>query len=266
MTAACNFDVAIDDGLPEGLFAKRGRKDEGRVSPLGQDVLNVHGENEVFFLGKWEETFRANPDEDILVLKGLRRFQDGLFSQEQESIFDRSAENIDRRGSEEFGDEKTIGVPVDFLRLANLTFLAILHHADAVADRHCFFLIVGDEDRRDFGGLLNSPNLFARLDAKAGIEIGKRFVQKKNPRAFHEGPRDCDALLLASRELARLAAEIILDLDELGGFSHQGVAFVFGQAAMNRGCLAIAKQDVIIPDGETLIFPILKFLRLSLFG
>ena len=56
--------------------------------------------------------------------------------------------------------------------------------------------------------------LFARLQAESGVEVGERLVKQKDARHLHQGARDRYTLLLTAGELARAAFHQLADLHE----------------------------------------------------
>ena len=80
-----------------------------------------------------------------------------------------------------------------------------------------------DIDRGDAGHLLQAGDLGAHLAAQAGIEIGERLVHEIGLGRAHQRPAHGDALALAAGELARLAAEIVAELQQLRRLAHLAV-------------------------------------------
>ena len=64
--------------------------------------------------------------------------------------------------------------------------------------------------------------LDAHLNAQRGVEIGQRLVEQEDLRLAHDGAADGDALALAAGELAGLALEQRLELQDLRGGEHLG--------------------------------------------
>ena len=52
--------------------------------------------------------------------------------------------------------------------------------------------------------------------AQRGVEVGERLVEQEDERLLDERPAERDALLLAARQLARLALEQVGDVEHLG--------------------------------------------------
>ena len=64
-------------------------------------------------------------------------------------------------------------------------------------------LVVGDEDGRDADLAQDLAQLRPHLLAQLPVERGERLVEQQHARRVHERARERDALLHASRELAR---------------------------------------------------------------
>lgn len=65
-------------------------------------------------------------------------------------------------GARKIGDEKVGGAVIDLVRGAHLQQLAVAHHADAVAERDRFGLVVGDIERGDAGGFQDAAEVVAQ--------------------------------------------------------------------------------------------------------
>ena len=109
------------------------------------------------------------------------------------------------RDAQEVGDEQRRRLLVDLARRAGLLDAAAVHHGDAVAHRERLLLVVRDEDERDAELLLQRLQLDLQVLAQPGVERAERLVEQQHARAQHERARERDALLLAARELRRLA-------------------------------------------------------------
>ena len=83
-----------------------------------------------------------------------------------------STENINRRSPEELRNEQIGRIVINLLRLSDLLDHALFHDNDHIGNAHGFFLIVGDEDRCDFGFTLDPAQLLTGLQAESGIQIG----------------------------------------------------------------------------------------------
>ena len=70
-----------------------------------------------------------------------------------------------------------------------------------------------DVDEGDAGAPLQRFELAAHALAQLGVEIGQRLVEQEDCRLDHQGSRQCHALLLAARKLARVAALQALQAD-----------------------------------------------------
>ena len=108
---------------------------------------------------------------------------------------------------------------MDVLRRTELPEYTVAHDGDAGAHRHRFDLVVGDVHDGGACPHMELDELGAHLDTEPGVEVRQRLVHEKHLRMAHDGPREGDALALATRELGGLAFEEPTELERLGGFS-----------------------------------------------
>ena len=123
---------------------------------------------------------------------------------------------IHRRRAHEAGDEHVGGPVVDGLRLVELLDRALMHDGDARGKRHRLDLVVGDVDRGLADPQVQLLDLGAHVDAQLGVEIGQRLVEQEELGIAHQRPSHRDALALAAGQLAGLAVEQRLDLQQRG--------------------------------------------------
>ena len=107
---------------------------------------------------------------DLLILNS-RHIKDSLFSDDHLSVLDLSAEDIDRRCSEELGHKQVGRAVVDILRLSDLLDDSELHDDDHVGDAHCLFLVMGDEHCGDVRLLLDPLDLLSGLEPESCIKV-----------------------------------------------------------------------------------------------
>ena len=128
----------------------------------------------------------------------------------------RSAEEI---GVPDEGRDKDVPrALVDGLRTRRLLDLALVHDSNAVGDRECLLLIMGDIDRRDADLFLYRADRGPHLHAQLCIEIGKRFIHEQYARMDDDGTSKCNALLLTARETFGKAILIVRDLYHVEDF------------------------------------------------
>ena len=142
------------------------------------------------------------------------------------------------RGADEAGDEHVGGRVVELGGRADLLEPALVHDRDPVAHRHRLDLVVGDVDRRRPDLLLQPLDLAARLHAQLRVEVGERLVHQEHQRVAHERAAERDALLLAARELARLALEQRVELERGGGAAHLRVDLAPSASCAGAGAKA----------------------------
>ncbi len=138
---------------------------------------------------------------------------------------------IHRRRTHEAGDEHVGGAVVDDLRLVELLDRALVHDGDAGGERHRLDLVVGHID----GGLADRQvkllDLGAHVDAQLNVEVGQWLVEQEELRVAHERAPHGDALALPARQLAGLAVEQRLDLQQRGDARDRGVLLGLRHAA-----------------------------------
>ena len=89
-----------------------------------------------------------------------------------------------------------------------------MHDGDARGERHRLDLVVGDVDGGLADAVVQLLDLGPHVDAQLGVEVGERLVEQEQRRVAHQRPAHGDALALAAGELARLAVEQRLDLEQ----------------------------------------------------
>ena len=129
------------------------------------------------------------------------------------------------------GHEGVGGVVIEFERRAHLLDLAGSEHHDPVCHCHGLDLVVGDVDHRSVELAVEPGDLDAHLHAKRRVEVGERLVEQEHLRLAYDGAADGNALTLTARELAGLAVEQLLQLQDLGRTHHLGVALGLGHAS-----------------------------------
>ena len=104
---------------------------------------------------------------------------------------------------------RLFGLVVELERRADLRDRAAVEHDDLVGHRHRLDLVVGDVDHRRLQRVVQFADLEAHLHAQRRVEVGQRLVEQERLGLAHDGAADGDALALAAGELARLAVEIV---------------------------------------------------------
>ena len=112
---------------------------------------------------------------------------------------------------------------VDLVGGADLLHLAARHHAQPVAERHRLDLVVGHVDRGDRQFAVQPLQVAADLVAQLRVEVRQRFVEQERLRLADKRAAHGDPLPLAARELAGLAVEQVVDLQQLGRLAHPPV-------------------------------------------
>ena len=121
------------------------------------------------------------------------------------------------------------GSLVERLGRAELLDLSAVHHRDPVAHRQRLLLVVGHVDERDPDLDLDALELDLEPLAELEVERPERLVEEEHVRPVHERPGERDALLLAARQLVRLATRVALEMDELQGLADPSLDLGLGR-------------------------------------
>jgi hypothetical protein len=123
--------------------------------------------------------------------------------------------DVDQIGvADKVRDEGVRGLLVEVARGAFLRDPGVRHHDDAVGDGERLLLIVGHIGHGQVEVLLQFADFLADAAAQLGVEIGERLVEEQHLRLQHQRTGDRDALLLAARELGRVAVLEALEADQ----------------------------------------------------
>ena len=140
------------------------------------------------------------------------------------------------------GSEKTRavveipGLAVDLRRRAELGHPALEQGRRIAAEEQRLLRLRRGIDEDGAGGGEDARQLLAQFLAQLVVEIGQRLVEQDEIRPLHQGARDGGALLLAAGKVERLAVEIGLELQKLGGIAHARLDLVCaGRPATRRG-------------------------------
>ena len=147
---------------------------------------------------------------------GRKTFDADVFAGEHAAL-NFAFEQVHRRIADEARDEGVGGVVVDLGRGTDLLHDALVHHHDAICQRHRLDLVVGDVDRGDFQLVAEVFDLGAGGDAELGVEVGERLVHQEHVRFAHDGAGEGDALALAAGKLGRAAVQEVVKLHHRGG-------------------------------------------------
>ena len=131
--------------------------------------------------------------------------------------FDADRREVHRRRADKPGDETVGRFVVQLHRVADLLHPAVAHHDDAVAQRHRLDLIVRHVNRRRAEPLVQLFQFDPHLHAQLGVEVRQRLVEQEDARMAHDRAAQGDALALTARQLARLAPEVFVNAEDLGG-------------------------------------------------
>ena len=112
---------------------------------------------------------------------------------------------------------------------------ALAHDDDAVGQFQRLFLVVGDEDRRVAGGVVDLAQPAAQFAAHLRVERAERLVEQQHAAARSPGAGQRHALALAARKLRRIALFQAGKLDEIEQFRGAAADLGCRPAASRRG-------------------------------
>ena len=113
-------------------------------------------------------------------------------------------------------DEEVERPVVEDLCFVDLLQHALLHDGDTIAHRQGLDLVMRDVQRRHAEIVLQLRDLRTRLHAQLRVEVGERLVHQERLRMAHDRAAHGDALALAAGEVARLAIEQLLEVEDAG--------------------------------------------------
>ena len=138
--------------------------------------------------------------------------------------------------ADEAGDEGGQRLVVEVERRIPLLQVAVLEHADLVADGEGFLLVVGDQDGAGAARLEDLAHLVAEAAAQLDVEVGEGLVEQQQARLRRQCAGQGHALLLAAGQFMGVALAQGAEIDQ---FEHLG-----GDALALR-VLADAEGDVL---------------------
>ncbi len=129
------------------------------------------------------------------------------------------------------------GLVIEPVRRIPLLDVPGLHHADVVGEREGLVLVVRDEQGGGAGALEDVAQIEREPLAQVGVEVREGLVEQQDRRRRRQRARERDALLLAARELVRIARARSRQPDQLEHLAHAPLAF-------GRRAAAQAEADV----------------------
>ena len=144
-------------------------------------------------------------------------------------------QHVHRRRTDKARDEEIRRLVVKLGRRVTLLQESVAQDGDAVAHRHRLHLVVGDIDSRYGETLLKLDELCPGLHAELCVQVRERLVHQIDLRMTHDRAAHGDTLALAAGEVARLAVEIGLEVEQLRRFAHPLCALVFRNTLLLQG-------------------------------
>ena len=142
--------------------------------------------------------------------------------------------------AEKAPDEGVCGPLIDFARRSDLVDPAVVEDRDAVGHAHRLLLIVRDIEHGHAEALLDLLDLDLHLKAQILVERAQRLVHQHDRRVEDDRARERDALLLAARELMRMAVAEAAEPHQLERPPHP-----LGDRAVRPAPRAQWKRDVL---------------------
>ena len=127
------------------------------------------------------------------------------------------------------------------LRRVDLLQPAVPQDADAVAERHGLDLVVGHVDGGHAEPLVQLLERAPHGHAQLGVQVGQRLVHQERLRLADDGPAHRDPLPLAAGQRGRLALEVLLQAQHLGGLADPALDLVLGRLAQLQ-----AEREVLL--------------------
>ena len=126
-------------------------------------------------------------------------------------------QEVHRRLADEAGDEEIGRVVVERLGRAQLLQHAVVHHRQAVGQRHRLDLIMGYVDGADSKALLEPFELTTQFYLVGRVQVRDRLVHEQDPRVAHDGTADRDPLLGAAAQALHVVAAERLEPEQGDG-------------------------------------------------
>jgi hypothetical protein len=112
------------------------------------------------------------------------------------------------------GHEAVARVVIEIERRPHLLDAARIHDDDLVRQRQRLDLVMRHVDHGGAEPPLEACELHPHVDAQGGVEVRQRLVEEEDLRLAHDGSTYGDPLPLPPGKLARLAAQIIGNLED----------------------------------------------------
>ncbi|ENN87522.1 hypothetical protein RHSP_44117 [Rhizobium freirei PRF 81] len=144
----------------------------------------------------------------------LRPDADGVAA---EALGISALDEIHLRRADETGDEEIARAAIEFQRRTHLLDIAAVEHDDLVGHGHGLDLIVRHIDHRRLQLLMQLADFESHVDAQRRVQVRQGLVEQEGCRLAHDGAADGDALTLTAGKLARLALQIVREVQDARG-------------------------------------------------
>src|SRR5450759_3359659 len=157
---------------------------------------------------------------------------------------DAARQEVHRRGADEASHEQVDRVFVEAPRGGDLLNDALAQDGDPVPQGHGLGLVVGDVDGGDAEPALQPRDLGTHLPAQLGVEVGQRLVEEEGVGLPDDGAPHRDPLSLSTGELARLALQVLGQVQSRGRLLDPLADLVLGDTAQPQ------REGDVLEDGQ----------------
>ena len=137
--------------------------------------------------------------------------------------------------ADKVSDEGVNRLVVNILGRADLLNFALAHDHDGIGHAQGFFLVVGDENKGDPGGLLNLLQFLLHILAQLQVQRTQRLVQKQNLGFIHQRPGNGDTLLLTAGQAGNTTVGKAGEHDHIQHFFNLFLDFLLGNLPFPQG-------------------------------
>ena len=116
--------------------------------------------------------------------------------------------------ADEIRHEGILRLIINIFRLADLLDATLIHDHDGIGHGKCLFLIVGNRDKGDAGGLLDALQFVLHILTQTQIQCAQRLVQQQNLRLIDQRTGNGHTLLLTTGQRIDPAVTVALQADD----------------------------------------------------
>ena len=127
----------------------------------------------------------------------------------------RDLKNVHIRRSDKLGYKNISRTVINLRRRIILLNHALVQNNDFLTDCHCLNLVMRYIDKGGFINLMDLDKLAAGKSAELGIQVGKRFIQQKVRRFFHQRTAKRHSLPLPAGEFTRISGAVLAQAEDI---------------------------------------------------